>query len=115
MKCYLIANVVPTDLVRFTEYLEKVPRVIAQYGGRYVVRGGQVHAVEGDFGFERMVVIEFASRDAAQRFYDSEDYEPLLALRKDTARSQVAFVDALGLDYEPGSDDDLDRAVHRPR
>jgi uncharacterized protein (DUF1330 family) len=70
-----------------------VPAVIEQYGGRYLVRGGTVHPLEGDMGLDRFVVLEFSSMDAARRFYDSPEYAPLLKLRTDTTRSRVAFVE----------------------
>lgn len=115
MKCYLLADVVVEDSGRFAEYLEKVPAVVAQYGGRYVVRGGAVHSLEGDLGFKRVVLFEFASREAAQRFYDSEEYRPLRQLRMETARSKVALVDAIGSDYLMGEDGDIGNAVHKSR
>jgi uncharacterized protein (DUF1330 family) len=70
-----------------------VPAVIEQYGGRYLVRGGTVHPLEGDMGLDRFVVLEFPSMDAARWFYDSPEYAPLLKLRTDTTRSRVAFVE----------------------
>jgi uncharacterized protein (DUF1330 family) len=115
MKCYLFANVVVTDRERFAEYLEKVPAIIARYGGRYIVRGGAVHLVEGDFDFERIVILEFPSEVAARTFYHSAEYAPLLKLREETTRSQVAFIDALGADYVAGADGDISLAIHRSR
>ena len=99
MKCYLVANVVITDPGRFAEYREKVPAIISQYEGQYVVRAGAVHPLEGELGIERLIMLEFASLDAARRFYYSAEYAPLLKLRKETTRSQVAFIEALGKEY----------------
>lgn len=99
MKCYLIANVIVTDPVRFAEYREKVPGIISKYEGQYVVRAGAVHPLEGELGIQRMIMLEFASIDAARRFYYSAEYAPLLELRKETTQSQVAFVEALGREY----------------
>lgn len=113
MKCYLLGNVVVTDPERFGEYLAKVPGVIAQFGGRYIVRGGAVHPLEGDLDVKRMIMIEFDSREAADRFYDSEEYAPLKKLRTETAQSQVMFVDAIGADYVVGPDGDINKAMHK--
>ncbi|WP_091810458.1 DUF1330 domain-containing protein [Burkholderia sp. WP9] len=99
MKCYLVANVIVTDPGRFAEYREKVPAVIAQYNGQYVVRAGAVHPLAGELALQRMIMLEFASMDAARRFYESKEYAPLLRLRKETTQSQVAFVEALGTEY----------------
>jgi uncharacterized protein (DUF1330 family) len=115
MKCYLFGNVVVTDRARFAEYLEKVPAIIAQYEGRYIVRGGAVQHVEGDLDIQRAVILEFPSRDAALRFYDSPEYAPMLKLRRETTVSQVMFIDAIGADYIVGPDGDINRAVHKSR
>jgi uncharacterized protein (DUF1330 family) len=93
MAAYLIANLTVTDAAGFRDYQARVPAVIAQHGGRYLVRGGTLHPLEGDLGLDRFVVLEFPSLEAAKRFYDSPEYAPLLKLRAETTRSQVAFVE----------------------
>lgn len=93
MAAYLIGNITVTDPERFADYRERVPAVIAQYGGRYLVRGGAVHPLEGELGIDRFVVLEFPSLDAARRFYGSAEYAPLLKLRTEATHSRVAFVE----------------------
>jgi uncharacterized protein (DUF1330 family) len=90
-KGYLVASVIVTDPGRYAEYQQKVPAIVARHGGKYLVRAGAVHPREGDLGVERLVVVEFESLDAALRFYESAEYAPLLKLRKETTRSQLAF------------------------
>ena len=92
-KCYLVANVTITDAGPYTEYQQKVPAIVARYGGKYLARAGAMHPLEGDLGIERMVIVEFESLDIARRFYESAEYAPLLKLRKETTRSHVAFVE----------------------
>ena len=95
MAAYLIGNITVTEPVGYERYRQQVPAVIAQHGGRYLVRGGDVHPLEGNFGFDRCVIVEFASMAAAHRFYDSPEYAPLLKLRTDTTRSHVVFAEGL--------------------
>lgn len=93
MAAYLIADLDVTDPDGFARYRADVEPVIAQYGGRYLVRGGDIRPLEGEFGFHRVVVVEFPSMQAARRFYDSAEYAPLLKLRLDSTRSKVALVE----------------------
>jgi uncharacterized protein (DUF1330 family) len=93
VKAYLIADITITDAGRFPAYREMVPDVLAQYGGKFLVRAGALHPLEGDLGLDRFVVIEFPSLEAAQRFYDSKEYAPLLKLRMETTDSKVAIVE----------------------
>ncbi len=96
MAAYLIANITITNLERYEPYRAQVPAVIEQYGGRYLIRAGAVHPTEGDLGLDRFVVIEFPSLEGARRFYDSPEYAPLLKLRSESSRSQVALVEGCG-------------------
>ena len=93
MPGYLIANVKVTDPEGFERYRAGVPAVIAQYGGRYAVRGGAMERLENADGFNRIVLLEFPSLDAARAFYFSPEYAPLLKLRIETTESQVMLVD----------------------
>ena len=92
-KGYLIANITVTDTDGYQEYRRQVLPVVERYGGRFLVRGGAVSRVENGDGFDRVVVLEFDSIEAARKFYDSPDYAPLLKLRQETTRSQVILVE----------------------
>ena len=93
MAAYLIANLTITDPVRFEEYRRQVSKVIANAGGFYLIRGGEVTVLEGDPGLQRLVVVEFSDVEAVRSFYDSDEYRPLLALRQSAATGSVAIVD----------------------
>ena len=92
MAGYLIANVDVQDPTTFAKYREQVVPLIAQFGGRYLVRGGEVDHREGR-PFKRLVILEFPSLAEAKRFYDSAEYAPALQLRLGCANSDVALVE----------------------
>ncbi len=93
MAAYFIVNLDVKDPAKFERYRAEVPAVIAKHGGRYLVRGGEVHPVEGDLGLKRLVVLEFPSLEAARRFYGSPEYAPLLRLRQESAASDIVLVE----------------------
>jgi len=93
MKGYLIANIEVHDQQAFEEYRGKVAPLIARFGGRYLVRGGKLHALEGDLGLKRLVILEFPSLADAERFYDSPEYRPVLELRSASTTSQVVLAE----------------------
>jgi uncharacterized protein (DUF1330 family) len=72
-----------------------VPAVIAKYGGRYIVRGGKVEALEGGWQPKRVAVLEFPSMDQALKFYRSEDYAPLIKLRQKASRGRIVIVEGV--------------------
>ena len=93
MTAYLIADIEVTDVEAFERYRAEVPPVIAAHGGRYLVRGGAVHPMEGEMDLKRLVILEFPSLAAPRPFHDSPDYAPLLALRLASTRSDVVLVE----------------------
>ncbi len=91
MPGYLIANLDVTDPAGFEEYRTKVSPLIAKFGGRYLVRGGDVKTLEGNLPIHRLVVLEFPSVEAAQHFYDSPEYQPLLKIRLASTKSDLVL------------------------
>ena len=65
---------------------------IQKYGGRVLVAGGAFDVVEGTAKPTFPVILEFPSVDAAKRWYDSEEYRPLKALRLSAARANGFLV-----------------------
>lgn len=93
MKAYLVAHIEVHDPAGFEVYREKVPAVIARFGGRYVIRGGEAHPLEGHWPVPRLVVIEFDNLDAARTFYHSPEYQEILPLRLQSSSGEVAIVE----------------------
>jgi uncharacterized protein (DUF1330 family) len=90
---YIIAEVEVQDAQRYQDYAKGVGATIAQYGGRYLVRGGAVEPREGGWEPKRVVVLEFPSMEQARRWYASPEYAPLLALRHAAAKSRMVMVE----------------------
>jgi uncharacterized protein (DUF1330 family) len=95
MTAYLIVEVETHDQALMEEYRKHTPGLVAKYGGTWVVRGGETQTLEGDWRPPRIVVISFPDMAAARRFYDSEDYKPVLALRLRAGRSRAILVDGV--------------------
>ena len=92
-KAYIIAEVEVHDAEGFEAYRSGVAPMIAAFGGRYLVRGGPITALEGDPPTRRVVVIEFPSKAEAETFWHSEEYRPVAALRHKSAHSRIYMVE----------------------
>src|SRR5205085_2198560 len=95
MPAYFIVDNEVTDPAGFEEYRKQVPGTVEKYGGKFLVRGGQMQTLEGDWKPKRIVVTEFPSIEQARRWYDSEEYRALKALRLRTARGSVVLVEGV--------------------
>ena len=93
MTAYLVLDFTVNDLRGFMPYVDAIPAFIARHGGRYVVQGAKPTVMEGDWSPERLVILEFPSRDAAQAFLADPDAQPLFALRHRTTTSRLVLVD----------------------
>ena len=95
MKGYVVANVDVQDMTAYEAYRSRTQQIIEQYGGRFLVRGGDVEVIEGDPGISRLVILEFPSVEAARRFYNSPEYQAILPHRLDNARSTLFIVNGV--------------------
>jgi uncharacterized protein (DUF1330 family) len=93
MAAYVIADLTITDPQGFEEYRNMVPATIAQYGGTYVVRGGKMERLEGDWEPRRLVIIEFESAERAKEWWSCEEYRGAKALRQRTAKTNLIVVE----------------------
>ena len=82
MPAYIVAQLNITDPEPMGRYAPAVAVVTEQYGGRYLFSGPGVKNVEGDWHPDGFAIIEFPSREAAMRWYDSPEYAPLRELRQ---------------------------------
>jgi uncharacterized protein (DUF1330 family) len=92
---YVIVDVERTDLEKAARYSELSGPSIERHGGRFLVRGGDIGVLEGDWVPQRLVVIEFASMAAAQAWFDSEDYGIARMARQGAGTWRMVMVEAV--------------------
>lgn len=96
MSAYLLVDTRIHDAVGYETYKSAVVALIARHGGEYLVRGGEIDAIESDLWTPtRLVIIRFPDRAAAHAFLDDPDYAPLKPLRHATADCTLAVVDGI--------------------
>ncbi|MEX0962449.1 MAG: DUF1330 domain-containing protein [Pseudohongiellaceae bacterium] len=93
MKAYLVLDLTIHDMASFTEYVERIPAVISKHGGHYTVQGQIPTVLEGEWKPERLVVIEFPSRDNAKSFLADPEAQALFAIRHRSTTSRMLLVD----------------------
>lgn len=68
MAGYVIVEIDVTDPVEYEEYKKQAAAAVAQHGGKYIVRGGAIEMLEGDWKPKRIVVLEFPSTQRAKEW-----------------------------------------------
>jgi uncharacterized protein (DUF1330 family) len=82
VSAYVFGSIEVDDPDGYAEYAARVPATIAQYGGRYLARGGRTEGLEGAAPAGRVVLLEFDSVAAAQRWYSSPEYSAIRPIRQ---------------------------------
>lgn len=82
MPAYWLARATIKDPAAYKKYTDRVPAVLAAYGGRILARGGRFEIVEGQTPHERFVVVEFDSVDMAVACHSSAAYKEAAAFRR---------------------------------
>ena len=85
---FVIAEVQVSDMDLMKQYGAKVPGIIAQYGGKYLIVGGRVVTEEGE-PTKGFVVIQFESFEKAKEWYDSPEYSAVRPIRQKAAKSRI--------------------------
>ncbi|MDA1258564.1 MAG: DUF1330 domain-containing protein [Chloroflexi bacterium] len=95
MAVYTVAEITVNDPEAYAEYQAKVPATIAQYGGRYLVRGGKVTPGEGGWSPTRIVILEFPDAESLQKWATSPEYAPVAEIRHRAADSKSFMVEGV--------------------
>ncbi len=93
MPAYFVAELGVTNPAGFEPYRTAVPPTIAQYGGRYLTRGGAAQLIEGGPEPKRVVILEFADTAAVKRWYDSPEYQKILPTRLANSTGRAFIVE----------------------
>lgn len=93
MSVYMIIDITIRDDDLYSQYVEGVSEVVEKHGGRYLVRGGKVTPLSGNWNPERMIVMEFETMGQLQRCFRSAEYLELAPRREQSTDSRAIVVE----------------------
>ena len=76
------------------KYAVKATRAIKSYGGNPLVRGGKYKCLEGT-DFPRTVIWEFPTYEAAEKCYNSKEYQEAWGLAKSSTERNLQVVEGV--------------------
>ena len=95
MTVYAIVNTNLKNPEPYEEYKAKVGPAVAQFGGRYLVRGGDHSIIEGSWHPTRIVMLEFSTREDFDKFYHSPEYQAVIGIRHANADTDMVVVEGV--------------------
>ena len=94
MTAYMIARIEVTDPEEYAVYAGQTVALAEKFGGRFLVKGGPQTFVEGE-GPGRHVIVEFPSRIAAERWYNSPEYQRILPIALSSSNRDLVILEGL--------------------
>jgi uncharacterized protein (DUF1330 family) len=84
MAGYFVANYTITNLAGYKEYLDAVGPTLEAHGAERIVVDRDSELLEGSAG-QVTVVLRFATKSAAEAWYESPEYQAIMHLRTDSS------------------------------
>jgi len=91
-KGYWIGSIEVHDTERYKDYVAAATPAYQNYEAKFLVRGGELTAVEGP-ARSRNVIIEFPSYQHAQDCYNSPEYTKARAIRQEVSEGQLMIIE----------------------
>jgi uncharacterized protein (DUF1330 family) len=96
MSAYIVVESQVSDPEQFSHYMAAAPEAVRAFGGEYLVRGGAIDVLEGDWHPKRLTVLRYPDMATARAMYDSPEYAAARALRAGaTAMFNMVLVDGV--------------------
>ena len=95
MAGYFIIQINITNPEKYKEYIAQVTPIVKKFKGEYIVRGGQSENVEGNWPYERTVVLKFPNYEMVKKWHDSKEYEPIRKIRENNSECNAIIIEGL--------------------
>ncbi len=95
MAAYVLASIQVHNPEEYEKYKKLAGPSLEAFGGRFLVRGGAVTSLEGEWAPRRLIILEFDSMEKARAWYGSEEYGRAMAIRKRTAATDMIVVEGI--------------------
>lgn len=94
MSAYIIAQITVTEPEDYASYASQTVALAERFGGRFLVKGGEQTALEGNSP-DRHVIIEFPDRETALAWYNSPEYRRILPIALSSSQRDIVVVDGI--------------------
>ena len=95
MAAYVIVDVEITDADLYRQFVERVTGTIESHGGRFVVRGGEIDVILGDWSPPRLAILEFDDVERVRTWLASPEYTALDDMRSRSSNINMVVVEGV--------------------
>ena len=92
-KAFVVVQIVVEDQDGYDRYgAAGHQEIFDKFSATLVGVDDDVEVVEGEWPFTRTVIIEFPSKTLARAWYESDEYQAVVGLRRNSATSNLVIV-----------------------
>ncbi len=92
MSAFVLVEIEIHDQDLYKTYTKLTPASIESYQGKFVVRGGEMTVLEGDWQPKRLVLLEFPSVEIANSWWHSKEYTKAKKIRQRAATTRMIII-----------------------
>ena len=93
MAVYIVNNMTIHDRAEYDRYLRAFMGVFRKFDGEILAAVDAPAPVEGEWPYDRTILLRFPSRAEAERWAGSAEYQEIARHRRNGTRSHVVFLD----------------------
>ena len=93
-KGYVVANIRVKDHEKFQKFSVMAGPAIKKYGGKVLARGPDADRLEGNVS-GIVMMIEFETKEAANKFYYSDEYQAAKAVREACSDTDFMIIEGV--------------------
>ena len=91
MSAFVVVDLTPKNGEKLKEYAEAAGPTVAAYGGEFLAKG-EPDVLNGGKPYAMKAIIKFADKDAANKWYNSPEYQALVNTRNEGMDSQFHLI-----------------------
>ncbi len=95
MTCYILAEIQINNRDRYADYEAGFLSVLQAHQGELIAVDEALKVLEGQAFVHRTVILRFNSEAQAKTWYESEEYQALIAIRQAASQANISMIRAL--------------------
>ena len=93
MPAYVVSMMSISDPDTYRKYTNRTPPIVEKYGGKFLARGGEVLTVEGEPYKDRMVILEFPSKQHILDWFADPEYQEAMVFRHASSEARILVME----------------------
>lgn len=78
---------------QYLDYIKAVQPIVDKYHGRYIVRSEKITSLSAEWSPNRVIIIEFDTREQLEQCFSSQEYKQIAVLRENSVDSKAIIIE----------------------